>query len=753
MSTPKKTFDITPHPRILQVLGEIEFKPWQCLAELIDNSVDQFIRMERNGTPIDDPVVHVAFGNDTVLVKDNGPGMSIDSLELAVKAGWTSQERFGSLGLYGVGFNIATARLGQVTTIWTTQKNDAEWFGLELDLRALSKGTTFFLGVKTRTKSDRNLSGTEIIVTKIKPDWLDNFVNGNWIKKNISERLATIYSTMLREDERAYPIRYSLLVNDKKVPAWKHCVWPADWTVYRKTEGLIRPIQEIDVTFGTIFLIKSTGEVRESREGLDPADVLEVPQRVYGWIGIQRYADEKQFGIDILRNGRKIEVLSKDLFDYEDENGAIETEYPIDDPRFRGRIVGEIHLDHGYVHYTKHKFEKDHSSWKHLLQAVRDNAPLTKRQPRGFEGQNRSPMGILFRAFRRNSPLAGQKYQDILFIRDVEKAKQWAEYYRKGRAPYTEDDFWRRELENSDREQPETEPPAPAPEGSEGAPTDIVTVVEGGGLTTAPELAIERRLNRGLSFQVQGIGRSGSTYDFETYEVTPRTLPANFPSWRGKTTVRGVYEIELNLSHEVFASSLFEPLDAVLLEMAHMITSEENSRVHQNEPINLSEVITELRRRHGGGQALDPNLMRAEIEQIRKAVIRLLSTKLSDLQVKSLMENLQKNEQQRIELAAAQGPEEASICDYFEYRHFASFIHSSPEAFLGSINLKRPWVPANLEGKDTLLKAYQQRIIDDFDLNISIIAEFLDPLSPEPTKGKLQLVRAAIARTRELVNV
>ena len=33
-------FDITPSPRVLRMLGQIEFKPWQCLAELIDNSIE-----------------------------------------------------------------------------------------------------------------------------------------------------------------------------------------------------------------------------------------------------------------------------------------------------------------------------------------------------------------------------------------------------------------------------------------------------------------------------------------------------------------------------------------------------------------------------------------------------------------------------------------------------------------------------------------------------------------------------------------
>lgn len=35
--------DITPHPRILAMLGEIAFEPHKCIGELIDNAIDGFL--------------------------------------------------------------------------------------------------------------------------------------------------------------------------------------------------------------------------------------------------------------------------------------------------------------------------------------------------------------------------------------------------------------------------------------------------------------------------------------------------------------------------------------------------------------------------------------------------------------------------------------------------------------------------------------------------------------------------------------
>ena len=66
---------------------------------------------------------------------------------------------------------------------------------------------------------------------------------------------------------------------------------------------------------------------------------------IRGWLGIQRYLSESDYGIDLLRHGRKIEVANRDLYFWQDGEVS-EPEYPIDDPRNRGRIVGEIHLDH-----------------------------------------------------------------------------------------------------------------------------------------------------------------------------------------------------------------------------------------------------------------------------------------------------------------------------------------------------------------------------------------------------------------------
>src|SRR5262245_21017974 len=90
-------FNLTPHPRILPMLGEIVLPQWRCLAELADNSIDSFIEAKRAGTPVHSPLVSINIPTDgaqgsRITVRDNGPGMDVPTLEKAARAGWTSHD-------------------------------------------------------------------------------------------------------------------------------------------------------------------------------------------------------------------------------------------------------------------------------------------------------------------------------------------------------------------------------------------------------------------------------------------------------------------------------------------------------------------------------------------------------------------------------------------------------------------------------------------------------------------------------------
>lgn len=123
------TVDITPTPRILRTLGDIPFDIWQCFAELMDNSLDAFKEALSKGLQIDNPRIDILWSNDTtpnsereIVIQDNGLGMELATLQKAAKAGYSSNDPIHNLGLFGMGFNIATARLGDETLFYQRQK-------------------------------------------------------------------------------------------------------------------------------------------------------------------------------------------------------------------------------------------------------------------------------------------------------------------------------------------------------------------------------------------------------------------------------------------------------------------------------------------------------------------------------------------------------------------------------------------------------------------------------------------------------
>ena len=162
--------------------------------------------------------------------------------------------------------------------------------------------------------------------------------------------------------------------------------------------------------------------------------------------GFSVYLDRTSYGIDLLRNGRKIEVGNKDLFKWLDESAdAEETEYPIDDPRDRGRIVGEVHLDHCRVPYTKDRFVHEDAAWGEMVAIVRGTTPLRPDMAAKMgAGENNSPLYRLFQAFRRSNPhnrRAGG-WSRILVVPDNDRALAMFRRFDAGESEYQTDEKW-----------------------------------------------------------------------------------------------------------------------------------------------------------------------------------------------------------------------------------------------------------------------------------------------------------------------
>lgn len=588
-----ESVDITPTPKILKVLGNIEFHPWQCVAELVDNCFDEFLDIKRSNGAWTEPFgVKVSFpttvDGPAIFVRDNGRGMSLEDVTDAARAGWTSNDPVSKLGLFGMGFNVATARLGNVTRLLTTRSGDAEWVGIEINLETMIQD--FKAPVIRRPKSSKDTHGTRVEILELEPraNWLQR--SGNL--KKLRETLGGIYSYLL--DTQGF----RLSIEDVEVKPVRHCVWDESRSVTRGKE-VIPAIIPIDQPLADRAVCHACGTWQDfdnSTCDSCSSNKLEVRERrVWGWLGIQRFLDPKEFGIDFLRNGRKILRFDKTLFqwrDPDDPSGQGDVEYPIELAHQGGRIVGEIHVDHVPVNYLKNNFDTNDKGWRNAVEILRGRSPLLPQRAKelGYE-PNDSPLARLHRGYRRNDP--GRKYLTPGNGKVMIDTKEMVKKFRQGASEFQNDSKWwelvvrhdelheqeRLAKEERDRRADEgvadpTEEFRAPTEDEQAVPSD-----EGGAPQTERQridslLEVARPMPE-LEGEFTASGVAGQPVKMTAYQTTAAKVTTaegrRTPVWLASRP-RGAFAAFVDLTHPHFKSFDDDPADLVLMELAqHLI--------------------------------------------------------------------------------------------------------------------------------------------------------------------------------------
>ena len=692
-------FDLQPDPRILPMLGEINLAQWRCLAELVDNSVDGFLLAKRQDNAVADPEVHIAVptsdsGSAKISVRDNGPGMSPETLETAVRAGWSGNTPVDSLGMFGMGFNIATARLGTVTTVWTTRRDDAEWHGLKIDFNALERQKHFRTPHLTREKVDPYEHGTEVSIELLKPGQRAWFARtGN--RSQISRELSKTYSAMLRTN--GVPISFSLSLNGNRVQARYPCTWGEERIVESPRFGPVRAYRTIDRNLSNRpfclacwqWLPAGQTECSCGRGG----QIVQRQRRVHGWLGVQRFLSNSEYGIDFIRNGRKIEISNRDLFVWSSDNGE-EPEYPIDDPRNRGRLVGEIHLDHCRVTYTKDRFDRNDPAWDEMVRIVRGDGPLRPDKARELGiGLNDSPLFQLFQTFRRSSPkpkVAGS-WARLLIVGNNELAEQMAKKFHAGDPEYQEDTKWWKLVEEEDRKlltgtgttgDEDDDLEEFGDEGEEDPPEESDLP------EPAPKPKPAHRIQLASLSREFRHDRSNQRWEVRAWAVenSDPDLGEEVVPWRLKATASGVHEFFVNPTHEAFRSATLTALDALLAELAW--SAKDFLRGEQSDlPFGL--VLADLRERYAGASKLDSATLSAEASLTLSDIAKGVSEKLDPEDGRALFEAFSLSEQEAIlqkmvtrQLANPQAAiAEARFLEYAPRTSILKFFSRHPEVF------------------------------------------------------------------------
>ncbi|WP_367128431.1 hypothetical protein [Saccharothrix sp. HUAS TT1] len=386
--------DPLPDARLLAALSGGDRAPQQCVLRVVDALVHE---MPSHGG-------HDRTTIDIVLRR--GTGEAIEAVVVRARG-----RRLTSVGLPLL---AAAYPLGRKITVGAV--TDGRWTEFELDLGELGAGR--------RPTSRRRTSGAEpptdveVVITDVHADAWHVLRR----PRMIAEHIADVYSHALRQGD------LRVTVDGDPVAPRLPCAWREDRTVLRQDQ-VIAAVQHVDFVLPPDF----PGTLARER-----------PRRVHGWLGIQRYLHEVDYGIDFLWRGRKILVRDKRLFTWNDPHHVEPQlrEYPVDLPN-QGRIIGEIHCDDFDVNFQKNDFEITDDTRGRLAAGIRGTGPILPMaaRTRGYP-ENTSPLGLLVHGFRRSSPglrwlMPGDGQSSL-----HELSRQWAERFRAGDPAFQDDRIW-----------------------------------------------------------------------------------------------------------------------------------------------------------------------------------------------------------------------------------------------------------------------------------------------------------------------
>jgi hypothetical protein len=459
-------FDLTPDPKVLIALTHTPLQPLDALCELIDNAIDSFSVAKLQGSPIEYPLVVVELpgnaeinrGEGAVRIRDNGPGLTADLAEKALRAGYSGNKPYDSLGLFGLGFNISSGKLGRATRFLTARKEDQDAMEVVLDLIALQEQRSYKVPVNRIAKPSEFSHGTAIEVSGW---WPEGNPNNGFIRKlvgygknEIRRQLGRRYATILTQE------KVRILVNGDPCEPFEHCAWDSSRSLERKGFGKIPAVFKFNEVVGNQSRCSDCSVLIPPGEKVCPtcgsASFRTIEERIRGWVGIQRFDDANEFGIDLIRNGRAIRIAEKSaFFEFTDELKLVTKDYPIDSPF--GRIVGEVHLNHVPVDFLKQDFQRSSPEWQRAMTYLRGDSSLQPTKP-GAES-NYSPVFKLYQGYRRvRTPGKTDMYMGY-WDAHSEKPKRVAreiekEYYDKFKEKqpgYYDDGEWWKLVEQADQ--------------------------------------------------------------------------------------------------------------------------------------------------------------------------------------------------------------------------------------------------------------------------------------------------------------
>lgn len=715
---------IEPSPRILQMLGHVNFDGWQCIAELVDNGIDAFLRDQEAGAGHQPRVVDVSLpgaaalndGSATVIVSDNASGMDLTEMQDSVRAGYSGNDPVGRLGLFGMGFNVSTARLGRVAEIMSHRDGDPEWIGLRIDVDEMVRNRTWNAPVfREALGPEDGPSGTRVRISRIPREGVVRGMIWGAGKPALLRRLSRLYHVAMERHG------VQILVNGSSLVPWRLCLWGDERSVPSQAWGRVPAVFQIDEALPTLPYCMNCWEWGVPDQAtcyLCGGDMTARERRIKGVLGIQRSfsiawgeGELSHYGVDLIRNGRVIEAFDKDLFDWADPNDPAkrELDYPVDGTFLGGRIIGELEIDFVPLRsYHKDSFEKSDPAWVDVRNRLRGESPLRPEIARryGYERPD-SVLARLFDGYRKTSPAGerflitghppGRKKNPRDPMHTSPELEEWIDGFENDEDPYRSDATWWQAVQWAEQADLDVDSAAGG-EGSTGSPFDEPTSTEEDEEEEAPapedepDVAPETTPDTSLSLTVNTsdiVRNAPSSLTVRAARVTRGSLPN---AYSVAVDPRG-HEIDFTWDprHPDFRQGIVHPVDCLISELAVQVLY--RAQVTQREyPVSYIERVLTQRAFPARDAGVDSVAQRAT--GILQDMKSFLETALSESQPLSI--DLDPVELATLERAAA--PAGIAGADVPALIRSGEFVRFMPLKFMPRCALLFPEILMNEDG-------------------------------------------------------
>ena len=293
---PRDEFDdeavnIQPGVGMYALFPAMTYKPWVALGELVDNSIDSYVKNRKRLHDLDPNFkLRIEIGIDQgedprIVIEDNAAGIAKDRVELAFSPASPNPDLSG-IGRFGIGMKSATGWYSKHYTISSAALGESIRRTVTFDIDKIVREKLTDLDIDKVDKKP-NDHGTRIVMSKLNKA----APQGQTLGK-LRRYLASMYREFLRNgsveifvagEQLTYEVPEMLVA-----PYWANSKGPKENAKDKKW------VQNFSI------------ELTDTWDTDLDADRPAVPQVIEGWVGILAKGDNRKSGLALTWRGKVI---------------------------------------------------------------------------------------------------------------------------------------------------------------------------------------------------------------------------------------------------------------------------------------------------------------------------------------------------------------------------------------------------------------------------------------------------------------